>query len=1069
MPDFSHTSGRPNAFDRHALKNFTRLVFEESVPGDGRFLQAAEFNELQSIVEARGARVGNLVARDGDRYDGADALVDTQAGTVTLTAGEIYIAGDVLPVEAAVLNAVPMAGEVRIGVRLTVTTVTAEEDPDLYGLAAGTLGELEPGASRQRDTIAWGFEGDGGTGKLYPVYLLKDGTVIDQSPPPSLTGINRAIGRYDFGANGSYIVSGCRAAALGKSGADQIFVISEGEFNVAGNKYERGTSLRHLQEETFDTEAVDAEPHSFADAGSGTATITLNRSPVDQVTTVTVTKRITETITRGPASDTSDALAQASVAEIESVVQGGTTYVAGVDFQRSGSNVDWSLGGAEPAGGSSYDVTYLYLDNVAPDSQTATSVTVSGGVTDEPVFVSYTWKLNRTDLLCLNPDGLVTYLEGISTRGTPLPPIPPANVLPVALVENTWTGAPKLTGSNQRSIPYRELWRNINRIYDTLDLLLLTQTEHEIDLIEDVGKYGTLWDDFQNDLKRDDGEVQTLSSVNGSLQLAVDPIFFPPLLDTALTLPFTEEVIIDQPLVTGCTLINPYANFDPLPAEMTIDPPTDFWTERQLQWTSGATVQFAGQDTTRRPARTQLVEQRDEELEFLREISVAFFIEGFGAGEILTELLFDGLDVTPDPQLIADGNGDVTGTFDIPANVPAGRKLVEATGAGGSTASTSFEGQGRLEIDVIRRVPPPPPPPVERGGGGGDAGGGADPQAQSFTIPATMREGRMITSTEVKFCARGDNANAVEVDLVDTGDEGEPTRSVFARARIAMDTVVLDDWHQTGFGVPLYRRAGQEQAVVYKTDDAAHGLSIANVGDFDAATQSFVAAQPYSVGVRFSSSNNRAWTPHQTSDLAFRINAASFTQTTLTQVLGTVDLVNVSDIMIRAAMELPTADCSILFEVVRADNSVIRLTESQNHEFDEFVTETVTIRAVLGGTEHVSPILYPNVMVIAGRLQTNGVYITRAHDFGQNVDLVARLRNKLPTGSTMTVEWDNADDNFAALTLDNSTQLNDGFVQRDYSVAGITAQTGRLKIGLTGSPAARPSAAKLRVYSRPGA
>ncbi|WP_336802536.1 hypothetical protein, partial [Kaistia sp. MMO-174] len=73
-----------------------------------------------------------------------------------------------------------------------------------------------------------------------------------------------------------------------------------------------------------------------------------------------------------------------------------------------------------------------------------------------------------------------------------------------------------------------------------------------------------------------------------------------------------------------------------------------------------------------------------------RQIPVAFTVKGFGVGETLASLTFDGVDVTPAGPLVGDADGKVTGTFTIPANVTAGQKSVVATGGTGSSGSASF-------------------------------------------------------------------------------------------------------------------------------------------------------------------------------------------------------------------------------------------------------------------------------------------------------------------------------------------------------------------------------------------
>lgn len=1059
-----HPSGVAGAWDRApANPSWSRVVVRED-----RISQGAEINEAQTILQRQATRVGNMIARDGDRIDGADIAVirdgpPATTGTIRLKAGVVYVRGDARPVPARDIASVELAGDVIVGVRLASEVITEAEDPDLLGLAPGTESEGEPGAARVSETLTWAIQGDGGEGDFFGIYLVRDGDVIDQAPPPALSGINQAIAVYDRDANGNYIVDGCRVTALGKTGSDQVFSIEQGTANIRGFKRTRFAATRFPVEEIADIETISAEPHTFEDGGSGTAVITLNRGPINGVTSVIVTKEVTETIVRGTPNNTSDALSNSGVTEIISVEQGATTYVETTDYLLSGDQIDWSPGGAEPAGGSSYDVTYRYLDAVTPDAVDNYTVTVSGGVTGTAVLVGYTWKLARIDLVCLNEFGEPVYLKGISVRDRPVAPGAPLSLLPLAEVRNTWVGKPGVLNDGVRAYPYVQIDRMYNKLFDALALIGEERLRRDIDSREPVAKRGVFVDPFENDRYRDAGEAQTAAVFSGSCQLAIDPVFVRPTLAAPVTLDYTEEVIVSQPLATSCFLINPYANFNPLPATLTLDPPVDFWTETATQWASAQTQVFGAGNESRTTTRDVLVDQREQQAEFLREINVAFTIEGFGAGEVLDSLTLDGVDVTPAGPPVADGSGEITGTFDIPANVTAGQKIAVATGQGGSTAEAVFVGQGTVNISVMQRVTT-----VERWqqwvfpqqGNEPPGGGGADPLAQTFAVP----EARHILGLDLKFCAIGDTDNACLVELV-TVDNGLPTREVLTSRIVPMTGVTVGDWVQVRFPMPVFLPADRQFAFVIKTDDADHALSVAQIGDFDPTAQEFVSAQPYTVGVLLSSSNAITWTPHQNADLTMRIVAAKFAPITKTVGLGTHNIANVSDLLVRAAVELPTPDATLRFEVERPSGEVIRLNPAQVFEFTSYVTETVEFRAVMTGTEKISPTLFPGVLLVLGTIQAAGTYVSRAFPMGTGIRLSVLVNTKIPNGATLTVEVDAADDNWTALTLDTSTPLNDGWVERVYEVDPYTAQDGRIRLSLTGGPGARPSLYDLRSVS----
>ena len=111
--------------------------------------------------------------------------------------------------------------------------------------------------------------------------------------------------------------------------------------------------------------------------------------------------------------------------------------------------------------------------------------------------------------------------------------------------------------------------------------------------------------------------------------------------------------------------VNPYMAFDPLPGVMTLEPPLDRWTETVTDWTSEVTKAF-NQDAHRwggtgngvlssvnKSSAVENITSTTVALEFLRQIDVKFTVSGFGPGEILDNLTFDGIDATPKNEIVA--------------------------------------------------------------------------------------------------------------------------------------------------------------------------------------------------------------------------------------------------------------------------------------------------------------------------------------------------------------------------------------------------------------------------------
>ncbi|MBN9308800.1 MAG: DUF4815 domain-containing protein [Devosia sp.] len=1048
-----HESGIPGAYDRSAGKNEWQGV---TFVGD-RDVQAAELNEAQTIARQRHNRVASLVAKDGDRIEGAAAVVDVDAGSVLLTPGKLFIGGDVLPVALATLYTVPMTGRVEIGVRVTKVWIDHEDDPSLLGIVPGTLSEGEPGAAREKVTIAWGLSGGASELPFVLVYTLLDGVIVDQTPPPSLSGINQVIALYDRESHGHYIVEGCRVTALGKSGGDQVFSIQEGIANIFGYKRSRAAALRHEELEEWDIGEVAAESHTFV--GATPNVFTTSRFPIAGVGTVLVTKRKTVSVTRGITVHGADLLPDSSIVEIESVVQGGTTFVETTSWIKTGDQVDWSPAGAEPAVSSQYDVTYLYRAVVVPSSFDDFTITIAGGVDGTEVLLAYDHKLPRIDRLCLNQLGESVYVKGVSAQALDkaLPPIPPGDLLPLAQIKNSWVGKPEVENDGVYRRTYEQIDRMARVLENQVRLVQLERIKSSIDAREPTAKKGTFVDPFLNDFYRDAGEVQTAAVADGFMELAIVPTFYQAALSAPVMLDWVEEVIITQELHTFCEKINPYQNFNPMPGALSIEPAADFWTIQQTDWASPVTQEFnrglrRDGPLTVTTTTTQVLGEREQLIEFLRSIPIDFTIKGFGPGEILQSLTFDGVDVKPPGVITADGNGEITGTFVIPSNITAGTKAVVATGMASGEARTFFVGQGTIEITTMRRVTTIERwrrPPEESS----SSSGSSDPQAQTFTVV----EARQLVGVDVKLCAIGDQNNSLLIQQV-LVENGIPTEDVMAEAFVSM-LGATSGWKSARYNFPVLTLPAPDAAIVVKTDDANHSLAMARLGDFDAVNQKWVGAQPYSVGVNLSSANAKTWTPHQERDLTFRVVAAKFTNPGFTKTvpLGSFNLVDASDLQVRAVVELPSAACSVVFEIVRANGEIWRVLPFQVLQLTEYITETVQLRAVLKGTEKLSPVLYAPVWFVAGKIAASGTYVSRAFNLGSVVKLTSYMKAFLPAGATLTAQYDKADDNWQALpTVATEVLSFPGWVERKMEATGINAVQGRLKFTITGGPAARP-------------
>ncbi|WP_375702699.1 DUF4815 domain-containing protein, partial [Bartonella sp. CL43QHWL] len=481
----------------------------------------------------------------------------------------------------------------------------------------------------------------------------------------------------------------------------------------------------------------------------------------------------TVNVTRGAVAAGRDGVPDKSITAFIKIVQGSKEFKEGTDFKKTGDTVDWAPVGDEPLAGSSYKVTYRYRAKITADKVTAQEITVSGGAQGGDIIVSYTYKLPRIDRIGLNTGSNVVYIKGVSSDH-PMAPSVPDDVLSLATITNNWLETPVVVNDGTRVAPYDEMWRYFQRVLSLDRLMQLERIKSNVDSKEPVAKKGMFADPFLDDSYRDEGFQQTGAVGNGILQLAIDPTFYTANLTAPVTLDWTNEVIIAQELTTACEKINPYQNFATLPGTVTLEPATDFWHEQRTDWLSSVTNQLnmgwnRGRSVRKTEISDDLVSATQEKIDFLRQITLSFKIEGFGSSEILERLTFDGVNILPKTKLVANTKGTLEGTFTIPQNITAGTKNVVARGKGGTIATGLFTGQGVIDVKVMRRTTTV------------KIWTQVDPQAQVFTPDET----RQITGIDFHLCKIGNENHDLVIDLVTT-ENGYPTADIQAQSFYSM-------------------------------------------------------------------------------------------------------------------------------------------------------------------------------------------------------------------------------------------------------------------------------------------
>lgn len=1041
--------GYYNRFDGN--KNYDEILFR-----DGYGAQASEHNELQGIIDARIRSIAEAQFKDGDIIRDAQIAVNAQTGEVKAGSGRIYLDGAVRAVPAATFT-IPTSGSVAVGIRLARKHISEKDDPALYNPAVGTGTHGQPGAWRLQVKAAWGFEGDGGEGDFHVVHIVDDGVVRSKEAPPNLDSFNQGIARYDRDSTGggTYIASGLivRAADDAGDGA-QIYTVSEGRARVHGFGIELATSRRLSYSATPDLRYVDTEVHT-AD-GTASQRINVAHAPIHDISLLRATVQKTVNVVHGAYSGVSDTLPDTAVVSIVECRQGETVFTVGTDYRKTGDAVDWSPAGNEPAPGSTYSCTYTYMTAVEAKNKDYDGFSVEGAVAGSSIILSYHQALPRLDRLCLTQDGAFVWQKGVAAEFNPRPPKAPEGVLALATVYQMWRETRDVMNDGVRVIPFSEIEALNNRLDYVLQEIARQRLEADVSTREAGARVGIFVDPLLDDSNRDQGIPQSAAIFGGELTLSIAPEVH--LLAQPMRAPvapaYTPAVVLAQTLRTGSMPVNPYMAFAILPARVTLNPAVDQWTEQATEWTSPITQRFDtwiyapkdprhGQTLSNTSVTSQTVATATRAVEYLREIPVAFSIKGFGAGELLQKVIFDGVQAVFAAS-VADAKGELTGSFTIPPKIPAGAKTVVFSGSeGGSSGSAVFVGQGQLTVQTLRQVTTVNNYHI-------------DPLAQTFTLEATTQ----ICGVDLWFTAK---SGEVWVQLREV-QNGFPGRVILAEAIIQPENIVVTGGGHTRvtFPVMVQLLAGTEYAVVVLCNDPVTALAIAEMGKFDQTVQKWVASQPYTVGVLLSSSNASTWTAHQDKDLAFRLLEASFAAGIHNVDMGRVEVRNATDIVVLALDEMPTAATRVAYEVGLPDGNSLLIAQGQPARLAAPVSGEVSVKAKLSGTKSAAPLLWPGAQLLTGEVSQTDDYYSRSIPAIGATRAVLVYDALIPSGSTVMPEIQVDGGAWQSMTSQGTVNQGDGVVEYSFATPLSNATLIKARFVLTGTSPARPRVRNIR-------
>ncbi|CAH9055047.1 hypothetical protein PSECIP111951_01161 [Pseudoalteromonas holothuriae] len=648
----------PDYYQRFdANKQYQQILFRA-----GKGLQSRELNDVQQQVNHQVKGVADALLRDGDIVSGGGVKVES--GQARLAAASVYLRGAVRPIPETTL-AFNNTEDALIGVFLDSTVVTELEDSQLRDPAGENSPMVhhnfdEPGAARLQVTGRWGMlaGAQNANTEFYPVYQINQGVLAVKEAPPQIDSITTALARYDRESNGGhYVVEGLGLHYIKTDNGAQHFSLQSGKAHIGGFELNYAMALPVTFKSEPDVQVIKAEKAPLQVGDDASKPIKVDFAPLKSVDRVSVEVRTTSTLTR--TAQLKDSFAQTSVVKVDKVYVGDTVYVDGEDYDFIDNHISWRLDSQQerPPAGSSYQVTYVYarvvnVSHTQTHYQIDTAFLAPGDtILSDEIEADYQRLNPRIDLFVLNKQGEVKRIKGTSALEYPLPPAAPEQHLPLAYVYQQWgDSVPRIESVAIQAVSMLDLQNMQHQIRDLYQLLAIERLRNDANTQEPASKYGVFVDPFLDDDLRDQGLEQNAAIIDGELTLPVNPTVMA--LDSEQTqlLPYVLDDVLIQPKRTGAMKVNPYQAFEPVPAQVTLTPNVDHWTETRQRWSSPITRRFnRGSGLVQRivtTVATQRVGVQTQQAEFLRSQTVHFNITGFGPEEELERVVFDGIELT---------------------------------------------------------------------------------------------------------------------------------------------------------------------------------------------------------------------------------------------------------------------------------------------------------------------------------------------------------------------------------------------------------------------------------------
>lgn len=256
---------------------------------------------------------------------------------------------------------------------------------------------------------------------------------------------------------------------------------------------------------------------------------------------------------------------------------------------------------------------------------------------------------------------------------------------------------------------------------------------------------------------------------------------------------------------------------------------------------------------------------------------------------------------------------------------------------------------------------------------------------------------------------------------------------------------------------PLLLDANAEYAIVVQCADTTTSICIGQIGARDAQANQWMTAQPYQVGLFAYADASGGWVPRPDACLAFSLLRAAYAAAQQLVDVGTVALVDATDLAINADITTPEPKASATFELALDDGTTHQVDNGQRVRLPAVYTGNVAVRARLRRGSTMAAVLEPGSALVHGHASMQDDYVSPQIDATDATELRVTFKALIPPGSAVTVQMQRAGEStWTAVPYQTSTPARAGALEITHGAPLAGTAGVRIKLLLAGTIAARP-------------